>query len=150
MSTWRSECGVALVLTVLLLAMFLSLGALALQFGGMDLHMASNHTTGTQALYVAESGLLHALSTMNRLGVTDFDRDVVQRWSTLFTPNPRSIYDRPRLIYQVAVAAGADTANTGTVTVTATGNNRAQRVVVARVRRATTPDGPRRLISRFR
>lgn len=140
-STLHNERGVALVVTILLLMVFLSLGAFALQFSGVDFKIANNHTTGTQALYVAESGLMHALVTMNRIGVVDFNQDIVQRWGTLFAPNPGSIPNAPQLTYQVQVTAGADAANTGIITSTATGTSGARRVVVARVRRATSFDG---------
>jgi len=121
--------------------MFLSLGAFALQFSALDAKIANNHITGTEALDVAEAGLLHALTTMNRIGVTNFNSDVVQRWGTLFTPNPKSMPNTPQLRYQVQLAAGADPANIGTITVTASGNSRSQRIVVARVRRAVIFDG---------
>jgi Tfp pilus assembly protein PilX len=137
----HDEQGVALVTTLLLILMFLSLGAFAMQFSGLDAKIANNHRTGTQALDVAESGLLHGLATMNRIGVTDFNADIVARWSTLFTPNPKAMAGNPQLSYQVQVAAGADAANTGTITVTASGTSRSQRVVVARVRRANSFDG---------
>lgn len=137
----RNERGVALVVTLLLLTMFLSLGAFALQFSALDAKIANNHITGTEALNVAESGLLHALTTMNRIGVTNFNSDIVQRWGTLFAPNPKSIPNAPHLQYQVQLTAGADPANTGTVTVTASGDSRSQRIVVARVRRSSSFDG---------
>lgn len=140
-STLNNERGVGLIVTILLLMVFLSLGAFALQFSGVDLKIANNHTTGTQALYVAESGLMHALVTMNRIGVVDFNNDVVQRWGTIFTPNPGYIPGAQQLTYQVQVTAGTDTANTGIITSTATGTSGARRVVVALVRRATSFDG---------
>lgn len=136
-----NERGVALVVTLLLLTAFLSLGAFALQFSAVDAKIANNHITGTEALNVAESGLLHALTTMNRIGVTDFNSDVVQRWGTLFTPNPKSIPNAAQLQYGVQLVAGPDPANTGTITVTAHGDSRSQRIVVARVRRSPNFDG---------
>ncbi len=137
----RDEHGVALVTTLLLLLMFLSLGAFAMQFSGLDAKIANNHRTGTQALDVAESGLLHGLATMNRIGVTNFNADIVARWGALFTPNPKSMPGSPQLLYLVQVAAGADAVNTGTVTVTASGDSRSQRVVVAQIRRSNSFDG---------
>jgi cytoskeletal protein CcmA (bactofilin family) len=137
----RDQRGIALIMTLLLLTVLLTLGAFALQFSGFEMKIANNFATGTQALQVAESGLLHALSTMNHVGVTDFNHDIVQRWGTLFTPNPKSVAGYSGLTYQVSVVVGADAMNTGTITVTAFGNSGAQRVVVARVLRGTSPDG---------
>ena len=140
-SILRNQRGVMLILTLLLLTVFLTLAAFGLQFSAFDSKIANNHTTGTQALDVAESGLLHALATMNHIGVTDFKRDIADRWGTLFTPNPNSIPNQPQLTYQVALAAGADTVNVGTITVTASGNSRSKRVVVAGIHRAQAFDG---------
>jgi cytoskeletal protein CcmA (bactofilin family) len=137
----RSERGVTLVLTLLLLTVFLTLAAYGLQFSSLDWKIANNHTTGTQALNVAEAGLLHAMATMNRIGVTNFKDDIADRWQILFSPNPKSIPNLPQLTYQVQVAAGADPANTGTVTVTASGSSRSKRIVVARLRRSPLFDG---------
>ena len=135
------ERGITLVLTLLLLTVFLTLAAFGLQFSAMDSKIANNHTTGTQALNVAESGLLHALATMNRIGVTNFKSDIVDRWGTLFTPNPKTMPNLPQLTYQVQLAVGADPGNTGTITVTASGNSRSKRIVVANVRRSQAFDG---------
>ena len=135
------ERGITLVLTLLLLTVFLTLAAFGLQFSAMDSKIANNHTTGTQALNVAESGLLHALTTMNRIGVTNFKSDIVDRWGTLFTPNPKTMPNLPQLTYQVQLAVGADPGNTGTITVTASGNSRSKRIVVANVRRSQAFDG---------
>ncbi len=137
----RNNHGVSMVLTLLLLLVFLSLGAFALQFSGLDLRIANNHISGTQALYVAESGLMHALVTINRIGVVNFNQDIVQRWSTLFPANPTSVPGVPSLRYQIQLTAGADPANTGTLTATASGNSQSQRVVVARLVRASAFDG---------
>jgi Tfp pilus assembly protein PilX len=138
----RSERGMALVTTMLLLTVFLSLGMFALQFSTLDTQIANNHITGTQALDVAESGLAHALRTMNGIGVTNFQADIASRWNTLFSPNPKSMPNAPQLTYQVAVAALAgDPANLGTITVTATGYSRAKRVLQANIRRMPNFDG---------
>jgi Tfp pilus assembly protein PilX len=136
-----NEHGMALVTTVLLLTVFLSLGAFAIQYSAVDTKIANNHITGTQALNVAESGLAHALRTMNSIGVTNFQTDVVARWNTLFTPNPKSMPNIPQVTYQVAVAAGADPVNIGTITVTALGDSRAKRVIQAKIRRTPGYDG---------
>jgi Tfp pilus assembly protein PilX len=135
----RSERGLALIATVLVLIVFLSLGAFALKFSGVDFKTANNQATGVQALYVAEAGLTHALLTINRIGVVDFDQGIVQNWSTTFYPNPGSIPGAAQFTYQVQVAA--DSATTGTITCAATGQNGAKRRLVARVRQATGFDG---------
>ncbi len=137
----RNQRGVTLVLSLLLLTMLLTLGAFGLQFSALDAKITNNHTTGTQALDVAESGLLHALATINRVGVTNFKSDIVDRWGILFTPNVKSIPNLPNLTYEVRLTAGADAANAGTITVTASGNSKSKRVVVANVRRTQSLDG---------
>jgi hypothetical protein len=137
-----NERGMALVTTVLLLTVFVALGVFALQYSALDTKIANNQLTGAQALNVAESGLAHALRTMNSVGVSNFQADVATRWDTLFMPNPQSMPYAPQLTYRVDVAAlAADPANTGTITVTASGYSGAKRVVVARVRRMPGYDG---------
>lgn len=135
----RSERGIALITTFLVLIVFLSLGAFALQFSGADFKIANNQATGVQSLYVAEAGLAHALVTINRIGVVDFNQDIVQNWSTTFYPNPASIPGAAQFTYQVQVTA--ESANVGTITCTATGQSGAKRTAVARVRRASGFDG---------
>jgi Tfp pilus assembly protein PilX len=141
-TTVGNQRGVALVVTLLLVTVFLTLGLYGLQYSTMDAKLANNHVTGTQALDVAESGLVHALQTMNRIGVTNFQSDIVARWSTLFAPNPRSLPNNAQLTYQVQVAAAAgDPTNMGTITVTASGQSKSKRVIVANIRRVPNLDG---------
>jgi len=137
-----NERGVALVLTLLLLTVFLTLAMYGVLFSTLDGRIASNQITGTQALNTAEAGLLRALHTINRAGVRQFQTDVVDQWSTLFTPNPRQLPNAPTLTYHVAVAAEPlDPTNAGTLTVTASGPGGAHRTVVGAVRRVASPDG---------
>src|SRR3990172_11659395 len=103
LSRLRNERGIALIITFLVLIVFLSLSAFALQFSGLDFKTANNQTTGAQALYVAEAGLTHALLTINRMGVVDFNQDIVTSWSTIFSPNPTSMPGASQFSYRVEV-----------------------------------------------
>jgi Tfp pilus assembly protein PilX/cytoskeletal protein CcmA (bactofilin family) len=139
---WRDQRGMALVVTLLLVTVFLTLGVYGLQYSTLDAKIANNHTTGTQALSVAESGLAHALQTINRIGVVNFQSDVVARWNTLFSPNPKALPNNPNLTYHVQVASSAgDPANAGTIIITASGQSKAKRVIRANVRRMPNLDG---------
>ena len=68
----RGEHGFALIPTVLVLILFVALGAGALRVSGLDLRSTAHYRTGNEAFYTAEAGLVHALSTINTRGVQSF------------------------------------------------------------------------------
>jgi len=143
-SRLRNERGISLIITFLVLIVFLSLSAFALQFSGVDFKTANNQATGAQALYVAEAGLTHALLTINRMGVVDFNEEIVYNWTSIFYPNPASMPGAPQFSYSVTVANDPNepaNTNKGFIRCTATGQNGAKRITEARVRRAMGFDG---------
>lgn len=104
---------------VLLLLVGLTMGAGSLVVSTIELRSSSHFDTGNRAFAAAEGGLLHALSTMNDVGVVQFQQDVVNHWDTLYGPAPKTMPATPSLSYQVAVAADpADPVNRGTITST--------------------------------
>ncbi len=130
------EHGIALIATLLLLLLLAVIGTAGLTYSVIDLKSSAHFNTGNQALYSAESGLEHALSTINDIGVNHFDQDIVQRWSTVFGTAARTIPGYASFSYQVSAAADtADPANRGTLTSTGFAPLQAQRIVRVRVRR---------------
>lgn len=135
---WRDQSGVALVVSMLVLLVLLSLGAGALLVSALDLKAANSDSTGHQAFFVAEAGIQHALSSINRVGVIDFQNDIVNCWTTCADPgrtpiwgaNPKSM---PALYaamqYSAQVVAGANPVQQGTLTSTGTGYNKSRRVI---------------------
>jgi hypothetical protein len=124
--------GFALVPTLLLMVLLLTLGSAALLFSTIDLRSTSHYGTGNQAFFTAEAGLVHALSTMNTRGVQNFSQDIAaaSAWSTLYGSATKIIPAFHNYSYTVSVAADAtDPANKGTITATGAAPLQAQRVL---------------------
>jgi len=113
----RDERGFTLISTFLLLLLLLTLGASALFYSALDLRSSSHYETGNQALYAAESGLMHGLSSINGPGVINFQSDVVNRWSQIYGATQRSMPGYANIQYTVTAAASTtDPGNSGTIT----------------------------------
>ncbi|MFQ5665055.1 MAG: PilX N-terminal domain-containing pilus assembly protein [Candidatus Binatia bacterium] len=127
----RDQDGCALVASLLLLVLLLTLAGAVLLLSTLDLRSTSHYRTGNQALFAAESGLLHALSTMNERGVQSFEEvAAAQTWNGLYGPSLKTIPNYPQFSYKVGVAAdAADPVNRGSITVTGSAPLQAERVV---------------------
>jgi len=140
--SFASERGSALVATLLLLLLLLTLGVGTLLYSTYDLRATTHYSTGNQALYAAEAGLLRALNIINEPGVVDFEKDIVAKWAVRFSPNPQSIPGYPAYRYEVGVAADAlSPATRGTITATGFALANARRVVRALVERDPASPG---------
>ncbi len=125
---WHDQSGAAMIMTLLVLLVFLTLGAGALLFSAMDLKAANSDQTGHQAFFVAEAGIQDALNRMNRIGVIDFQTDIVNRWNTVWgTGSTKAVPGYSSLQYSVQVAATSSA--TGTITSTGTGTSNSRRVI---------------------
>jgi hypothetical protein len=128
-----SESGATpLVSTVLLLVLLLSLGAGTLLMTSIDLQSTSHYRSGRQAFFAAESGILHALSTINGRGVIDFQTDIVEatQWNRLYGASTKALASDPSITYEVVVAADpADPLNRGSITATGFAELEAQSVI---------------------
>src|SRR5512140_2602251 len=78
--------GFALASVLLLLLLLATMGSGAMLYTTLESKSTNHYNTGNEAMYAAESGILDALNVMNMSGGTNFDTDVTQRWSSLFTP----------------------------------------------------------------
>jgi PilX N-terminal len=137
--------GFALVPTLLLVVLLLTLGSAALLFSTIDLRSTSHYRTGNQAFFAAEAGLVHALSTMNTRGVQNFSQDIAPTnvWSALYGSATKTIPNYADYSYTVSVAADAtDPANKGTITATGGAPLQAQRVLRVAVKRSGIGGSP--------
>ncbi len=113
----RDERGFALMSTLLLLLLLLTMGAAALYYSTLDLRSTAHYETGNQAFYAAESGLMHALSSINLVGVVNFKTDMADRWSQVYGASQKSMPGYANIRYQVTSTASAtDPVNSGIVT----------------------------------
>lgn len=122
--------GFALVAVTLLLLLGLAMGAGSVAFSTLDLRATSHFDTGNRAFAAAEAGLVHALGTMNTIGVIRFEQDVVKRWETMYGPALKAMPSNATLSYEATVAADpADPDNRGTITATGFAPRRGSRTL---------------------
>ncbi len=138
----RHQHGYALVSTLLLLLLMITIGSAATVYSSFDLKSSNHFNTGNQAMYAAESGVLRALNAMNVTGVVNFNNDIVQRWSTVFGPSSQNLPGYGQFSYQVTVASDpANPATRGTITSTGLAPSSARRIIRAAVRKGPTGRG---------
>lgn len=135
--------GFALLAVCLMLLVLTTLAAAGTLYTTLDLRSTAHYDTGNRAFSAAESGVLHALGTMNQTGVVDFDRDIVRRWDLLYGSSTRSIPSLPSLTYSVTVAAdaGAPSAR-GTITATGFAPLGARRAIVVTLQKGGFTGAP--------
>ncbi len=134
--------GSALVATLLLLLLLLTLGIATLLYATYDLRATTHYHTGNQALYAAEAGLLRALNIVNEPGIVDFEKDIVEKWASRFSPNPQAIPGYPAYRYRVDVSADpVRPATRGKITAIGFAPASARRIVRALVERDPTSPG---------
>lgn len=139
----RGEAGYALLSVCLMLLILLTLGAASTVYTTLDLRSTAHYDTGNGAFAAAEAGVLHAVSTMNEMGVLHFERDVVERWSTLYGTATKTVPSLPALRYQVTVASDpAAPALAGTITATGLASLGARRAIRVTVRRGLFTGSP--------
>lgn len=128
----RSEGGFAMVSALLVMLLLATLAGASLINSGVDLQSASHFKTARQAFFAAESGLFHALGTINARGVQNFSQDIADstNWSRLYGPLTKSLISDPGTLYFVSVAADAgDPWNAGTITATGASAQEARRTL---------------------
>jgi hypothetical protein len=137
----RSERGVTMVLAIMSTAVLLTLVAGGLLESSAALRSTDNYRNATQAIMVAESGILDAVKTINGPGVVNYQTEVADSWSAVFGSGARTFGSG--FSYSVSpVVTGwdaADSANRGTLLAMATGPRQTTSTVVARVLRSNIP-----------
>jgi Tfp pilus assembly protein PilX/formylmethanofuran dehydrogenase subunit C len=138
-----NQRGYALLSVTLTLLVLLVLGAASTLFTTLDLRSTAHYGTGNSAFAAAEAGVLHALSTINQTGVTQFNSDIVNRWNVLYGTDTKAIASLPSLTYQVSIAANpADPSNAGTLTVTGFAPLQARRSIVVQLKKGNFSGAP--------
>jgi len=124
------ESGLAMAGLMLVTLLLVAFGSFTVLGTSLDQRASSHFDTGNRALFAAESGVLHALNSMNTAGVINFQNDVVNRWDTTFGTGSRSLSTDTKATYSATVVADAtNPAQRGTLTVTGGGPLSARRVV---------------------
>jgi len=136
----RGERGVALALALFAMAAMMVGATSALFVGADDIRGSRNYREAAQAHFTAESGLTHALQTINSVGVIDFKNEIVDEWSSnWFGGNAQTF---PLAGYSYTLTPVADTVNPGQygwIRATATGPENTKNVAVARVQQSSIP-----------
>jgi hypothetical protein len=128
-SLLRDDRGVVLSATFLVVMLWLVLGGATLGYSQLDLRSTSHFTTGNQALFSAEAGLVHSLRQINSVGVIRFDDDIANRWTELFGTEPRG-FEGFGSSYEVTIAIDAnDPDNRGILTATGRAPLQARRTI---------------------
>jgi hypothetical protein len=137
----RSERGMALFATFLMLLLVLSLGGASLVQSVIDLRATSHYKTGVQAFMAAESGAVHGLSAINQKRVRNFKIDIVDQWDaaggSLLGAGRRTLLGDAKSDYSVTVEADpTNLQNSGFIVGSGWAPLEANRVVALQVRRA--------------
>lgn len=133
--------GFAMVSTLLVLVLLMTLGSISLMITTIDLRSSSHFRTGNQAFFSAESGVMHALSAINSRGVQSFQQVAQpEQWNALYGAAAKTMSGYPAYRYTVTVAA--TNASDGTITSTGGALLQAQRTVRIGVRRAASGGSP--------
>lgn len=138
------ERGIALVFAVFAIAALLVAITGALVTSSANTKAAWNYKAVSQAHYVAESAISHALQTINAVGCINYQNEIVNNWSTMFGTTAKTFTPLSGYTYTVTNAVGATPASTGVLVATATqtdANNNvlATNTVVANIIRDNNP-----------
>jgi hypothetical protein len=143
------EKGIALVIAVFTIAALLVAITGALVTSSANSKAAWNYKGASQAHFVAESGISHAMQTMNSIGVVNYQNEIANNWSTMWgngskTFSELSAPNNTTYKYTVTNTAGAVPASSGRLVAVATqsdaaGNIYATNAVVANIVRDNNP-----------
>jgi hypothetical protein len=149
------ERGIALVFAVFTIAALLVAITGALVTSSANSKAAVNYRQASQAHFVAESGISHAMQTMNAIGVVNYNNEIVANWGTMFGNGTKTFTalpgatavahgDNSTYVYTVTNTAGANPASQGKLVATAEhrqadGSVIATNTVVAMLQRASNP-----------
>ncbi len=126
----RDQRGFALFSVFLLLILLLTLGTASLVYSTLDMRSTAHYTSGNQALFSAEAGIIHALRSINSTGVIDFQNDIVERWDQVYGAATKTIPGYPEMGYNVSITADtADPINRGSLVAIGSAPLRGRRVV---------------------
>src|SRR5215470_11006129 len=98
----RAERGLALVIALFVMAVLLMVSSTAMLIGGSDMRATRNYRRVSQARLAAESGIAHAVQTVNATGVFNFNNEVVGQWGTIFGAGSKTFAPVSGFTYTVA------------------------------------------------
>ena len=126
----RDERGFAMAGLLLVVLLLTVVGTYAVMQTAIDTRITSHHDTGNRAFYAAESGVMHALNSMNGPGVINFQTEVANRWDQLLGTGFLAMPSDVRSGYALTVAADpTNPRDRGRITAVGTGPLLARRTI---------------------
>jgi len=138
-SNGRDERGVVLAAVIFSLAALLIGSAGALLVGSGDIQATRNYRGASQATFVAESALTHALQDVNAVGVINYENEVVDGWGNFFGSSDQDFGFGGWQYAVQPVADPAAPAQQGWFIASAAGPEGVRATAVARVARSNIP-----------
>jgi len=135
----RADRGMALVMALFTMATLMAAVVGALLVGASDIRATRNYRGASQVHFVAESGILDAMQTVNGPGVVNLQNEVVNNWTAMWGATARNFGPFSGFTYNVAVYSGANPANDGRFVATANGLEGVKNIVVANLTRSNIP-----------
>jgi hypothetical protein len=133
------ERGVVLAVVIFAIAALLIGSAGALLVGSGDIQATRNFRSASQATFVAESALTHALQDVNAVGVINYENEVVDGWSNFLGSADRDFGFGGWQYAVQPVADPADPTQRGWFIASAAGLEGVRATAVARVERSAIP-----------
>jgi hypothetical protein len=129
-----------MVISLFTLMVFIVVCATSTLIAGSDIRATRDARGGSQAHFVAESGISEALQRINAPGVVNFQNDVVGQWAATWGGGTHGFGPVSGYTYTVTpVASATDPTNAGQLIATANGREGVHNVVVANVVRSDIP-----------
>jgi hypothetical protein len=136
----HGERGIAMALALFAMAAMMVGATSALFVGADDIEGSRNYRGAAQAHFAAESGLTHALQTINAVGVVNFQNEIVDHWDdNWFGSTPQAFALAGYQYTLTPVADGINPSQLGWIRSTAAGPENVHNVVVARVQQSNIP-----------
>lgn len=126
----RGERGIGLVMATFVISALLVAITGALMTSAANSRAATNYRAATQAHFVAESGISHAMQTINAIGAVNYQNEIVNNWTTMWGTTAKSFTSNPRYSYTYTVS-NTGAATTGRLIATAYQTDLSNNAIVA-------------------
>ena len=134
------ERGVAMALALFVMAAMMVGATSALFVGADDIQASRNYRGAAQAHFAAESGLTHALQTINAVGVVNFQNEIVDEWDDNWFGATEQSFALAGYEYTLTpIGDATNPSQLGWIRATATGPENVRNVTVARVQQSSIP-----------
>ena len=102
----KRETGTTLVTALIFLFALAGLTAAGLTATASNVQISGNYSAGTQAFFAAETGILHAVATLNgQGGIVRLDNEALTPWATVFGTATRTMPGYASIEYSVTPAS---------------------------------------------